>query len=139
MLTHSLTRMLTHSLTHSLACSLLSALSRCVSVPGKLEQLVYGKAPGVRSVMLMGDRFREGIMAVVVPDDDFIRAYPALAKAAETVRTRWYRLSSLYATKITDWDNGIIFGLIDALISPPICASRASCCAVVATRFRGHL
>ena len=56
--------------------------------PGKLEQFVFGKAPGVRSVVLMSDRFRMGMMAVVVPDDDFIRAYPALTKAAKTVRIR---------------------------------------------------
>lgn len=46
---------------------------------------MFGKAPGVRSVVLIGDRMRAGLVAVVVPDDAFVRADPALAKAAKTV------------------------------------------------------
>ena len=49
---------------------------------------MFAKAPGVRSVVLIGDRMRAGLVAVVVPDEDFIRADPELAKAAETVRVR---------------------------------------------------
>ena len=49
---------------------------------------MFAKAPGVRSVVLIGDRMRAGLVAVVVPDEHFIRADPELAKAAETVRVR---------------------------------------------------